>query len=500
MKSTSKTKAQAYILILVVCCLATDRLSLQAVAAKPLFKSYELKSKHKEIMWFDFDGDGLDDIITIDESNLRFFFQDAKHGFSKNANLVYALGDKPSVLWSAKLGNSVGQNIFVMTDDGVWSLTFVGKTTAPARKQIINRQTLIPDKCENPSVISFTLSANTATDFPLIFVPTQDALEIWQYDKQWQRAGVLEGIPTTRLWAPHRRTGYVKQYLLDMNIGDLNNDGLDDLVVCDKGEPIISYNVYIQTKEGTFPTTPTQSFKDQWNWRSWVSLIDVNRDGMVDFIKNRCLDEPWFIPGTSSGKVVVHIYLAAADGNIPDKPTFIFRKSDWISSMPIVDVDGDGFIDMVLGYSLLRGREDIMKSVTAKKMDHNLRFHFSDNGRFGQQPDCQKDLAIRFDKSGMHIHLTFSRRHHIRKQINLDGDFNGDGCQDLLVKDAKGKASVYFFISRKKGFSKKADMYFDNIDNVERFIVSDLNKDRISDLMVIGAKEDRFRVFISKRK
>ncbi len=83
----------------------------------------------------------------------------------------------------------------------------------------------------------------------------------------------------------------------------------------------------------------------------------------------------------------------------------------------------------------------------------------------------------------------------MESRTSLDGDFNGDGNRDLLVIDKADKASVYFFISRKKGFSKKADIQF-NMKSA-RFIVSDLNKDKISDLIVSGHK---LKVFLSKRR
>jgi len=97
-KSISKNKAKTHILILVVCFLLTSVLLSAATGAKPTFKPYELKSKYEEMLFFDFDGDDLDDIIAIDEPNLLFFFQDSKHGFPKTPGLTYFLGARPSQL------------------------------------------------------------------------------------------------------------------------------------------------------------------------------------------------------------------------------------------------------------------------------------------------------------------------------------------------------------------------------------------------------------------
>ena len=466
--------------------------------ANPTFSSYELRAKHEEILFLDFDGDKLDDIVAIDEPNLVFFFQNRKHGFGKDPHLIYSLGDEPSVIWPAKLGNSPDEKVLVLTHDGVSTLTYTDRATPPSKQRIISQHTLIPEKCEESTVIFLTLSANTAKEFPSIFVPTHNGLQIWQCDNKWHYRHSLENVPEAQIWGPHEGVGYAKQYLLNMNVADLNSDGLDDLVVCKDNKGGITFEVYPQNKHGSFGPEPSQSFKDQWDWRSWVSLTDINKDGKVDVIKNTWLQEPWFLPGTYSGKVIVRIFLSEADGTIPDKPTFVFRKNDWTSSMPIFDLDGDGLQDIVLGYSLMRGREDIRKSMTAQRIDHYLRIHFYDNRGYSDRPDFQKDLSIHIGHHG--VHLTISQRHYLQTQMSVAGDFDGDGDRDLLVKDEQDKASVYFFISREKGFSKRPDMYFDNIERVEQFIADDLNKDGISDLVIIGPKKDTFKVLLSTRK
>ena len=113
---------------------------------------------------------------------------------------------------------------------------------------------------------------------------------------------------------------------------------------------------------------------------SWLCWVDLNRDGKVDLIKSVWLNEPSFVPGIPSGKVLVSIYIADAHGRIPDEPQQVFRKNDWVLALPVADVDGDGFPDLVLGYFHMDSREGIRKEITARQLDYSLRFFFSGRG------------------------------------------------------------------------------------------------------------------------
>ncbi|MHC4757013.1 MAG: hypothetical protein ACYTBP_18000, partial [Planctomycetota bacterium] len=163
-------KRNMHILIRSFCfCMA---LGLSAeTAAKTKFKSYELKSKHDEILIFDLNGDSLDDIVVIAEPNLVFFLQDARKGFPGKSDLVYSDFDRQSIIWAAKMGGLRGERLFVMDNRGVCSLGYVDTTQPLTKKKIIDRVTLIPKMCRQNQVLNFKLSADTGMKYPVIFVP-----------------------------------------------------------------------------------------------------------------------------------------------------------------------------------------------------------------------------------------------------------------------------------------------------------------------------------------
>jgi hypothetical protein len=210
------------------------------------------------------------------------------------------------------------------------------------------------------------------------------------------------------------------------------------------------------------------------------------------------LDDPSFLPGLRSGKVLIGAYLADAEGKIPATPQQVFRKNDWSSALPVVDVDGDGLVDLVLGYVPLSTREGLRKMVTAEQLDVTLKFFFNRPGAaFPKDPDCQRDLLVHFDRE---FFSTMDRATFYEQLINLNGDFNGDGKKDLLVRDHNDTVSVYFFVSREQGFNAKADLKFNSPEPIDWCAVKDLNGDGVSDLVVKLQKKKTFRIFTSQSK
>ena len=164
----------------------------------------------------------------------------------------------------------------------------------------------------------------------------------------------------------------------------------------------------------------------------------------------------------------------------------------------MVDVDGDGFQDLVLGYNHMASREGLTREITARQLVYTLGFHFYRPGTgFPEQADFQRDVVIRLD------HLTnpldWSLIEYFQRSVSLAGDFNGDGKRDLLVRDHGNDLSVYFFRSRQEGFSAQPDLRFSCPEGFTDWLMVDLNGDGVSDLIVKLAGKNVYRIFISQK-
>ena len=476
---------------------------------KPQFSASQIAGRSSELMTCDLDGDGLKDLVLLDGLNLSVFYQDSKRGFTREPQQSYRLEPRPCVVWPAKLGEQA-ESLLVMTSDGVAELGFTNRTDPPAIRQIIRQPTIVPEVSDDTNALCLSLSVETARGRPLLLVPTPDGLQVWstlrsaatedgQHRDEWRQAQFIGQSLDARLRPSLANPGYATSLALNLSVGDVNGDGRDDVMVTRShvgGTNI--YTLYLQQTNGLLALEPAPTYAEKTEPRSWLGWVDLNRDGRVDLVKSVWLNEPSFVPGHSSGKVLVRAYVADEHGKIPAEPQQVFRKNDWTAALPVVDVDGDGFLDLVLGYSSLDTREGVRKEITAKQLDFSLRFHFYRAGvGFPKEADCQRDVIIRLDRAA--LVLSWGRRHYFERYVQLGGDFNGDGKADLLVRDHKDEISVYFFVSRQKGFSPEPDLRFKCPELIDEWEIKDLNKDGISDLIVKLADRDTFRIFISQK-
>ena len=444
------------------------------------------------------DGDHLADAILLKGLRLSVFYQNSKTGYPKDPQQQFRLDDQPCVLFPAKLGKKF-ESILVLTSEGMTELSFTNLSALPARAEIIKQETIIPKSMDETNfAVPFSLVAKTDSEWPLLLLPVAGGLQIWQHRGQWLQAQFIEGAVETYVWPSVTNAGYTRSFDLNLSVGDLNGDGRDDLIVETSVAGTEVYKIYAQNSDGLFAVPPMVSYTNKADWHVGIAWTDINRDGKPDLIKSSFLDEPFFVPGMRSGKVVVGAYLADLDGMIPAEPQYIFRKNDWSRSLPVVDVDGDGFVDMVMGHIPINSRESLRKAVTAQEVDFTFKFYFfRPTMGFPKNPDYERDVIIHFSDE---FFFTEDRRLYYEQFVSLNGDFNGDGKKDLLVRDRRNEISVYFFRSREKGFSTEPDIRFRCPGAIAWWKVMDLNGDGISDLIVKLHDGNGYRIFISQAK
>ncbi len=468
-----------------------------AAFAKPTFVQSQIEGRGSEMIFADLDGDRLRDAVLVNGFELSVFYQ-SKEGFPRAPRQTFRLNQRPSLLFSVRFGSNA-ESLVVLTSDGVEELRFTNRNAAPARQQIIRQRTIIPEHLDEPQVKQFSLAATTPGAWPLVLVPVADGLQVWQHREAWRQVQFLAGAVERHLWPSVTNAGYTATFALNLSLADIKGKGRDDLMVMRSlPDGNQAYSLYLQNADGAFTSEPTLTLTNKTDWDTALYWADINRDGKLDLIKSKLADEPSFVPGIRSGKVLVAVYLADPRGRLPAQPQQVFRKSDWSAPLPVLDIDGDGFVDLVLGYIPLVNREALRKMFTTEQVDLILKFHFYRPGSgFPREPDCQHVAAIHFDPE---FFLTLEQHPYYEQFVNLTGDFNGDGRKDLVVRDRTRELAVWFFASKTKGFNPEADLRFKFPDPIEDWEVKDINGDGVSDVVVKLSGRDGFWIYTSKGK
>ena len=480
--------------------MALGLVAASAAAGQPKFRASLLEARSTESIYCDLDADGLEDILLRDRNHISVFYQDPSVGFNPRPDTEFDLAKAPGVLWSAALGGK-GSTLLLATSNGVSELCFTNRTTSPVWRPLIRQATVIPAGMEREpsSVVRFPLSVGRTNEPPLILLPVAGQLEVWQRRSEWQAVQKLTGVAEAHVWPMVRAPGYGRVLELNLSVGELNGDGYEDLMVRrvqPNGEH--TYRFFPQRPDGTFASEPVMSYTEAPDPDSWLCWVDVNRDGRPDLVKGIASGEPWFLPGTQSRKVLVGVYVADAQGRIPARPQYVFRKSDAMAVVPVTDIDGDGYPDLALGSASADTREEVRQMITAKQFPLTLKLHFYRPGiGFAATPDCQALATFGLDQRS--LSLAGPNAEYLQRVGNFYGDFDGDGKKDLLVRESSDEISVYRFISREQGFSRERLVRFDCGDVVDGFAVRDLNGDGISDLVVRTQKPNSVKVFTSYR-
>ena len=123
----------------------------------------------------------------------------------------------------------------------------------------------------------------------------------------------------------------------DLAVGDINNDGLLDVIVLSGGGVYATLGVLIQNPDGTFGAVTYYGSIDD-RMAEGMAVGDVNGDGRNDIVIN-------YQPRSGDG-YHVGVMLQNSQGTL-DPPT-VYGVLDTATSVEIADVNNDGRKDVLM--------------------------------------------------------------------------------------------------------------------------------------------------------
>jgi hypothetical protein len=423
---------------------------------------------------YDVDGDGKADCFnaSIDfqkDPPERWLSLHLNRGgsFAKDADHVWPLSDRASVLVFGDFLPGGGTEIGFLAEDGVYAHPWEAGRPLPKPVKLLHARTFFrrPAPKQIP-VWQFKMDLDGDGRDDLL-VPLDDGYRAYFQTAPgtFGRVATLEadlpeggarrlaasGAPVRPETAPVQFT--FSRELPKLETVDINGDGLRDLVLIQRD--VVTY--YLQKAGGEFPSArpfrvsfrvPTlaeEAKKDTVDLAT-VRFVDIDRDGLADLVVTRVSGE---LGLWDSIQTSIYLHLGTGKGNfVADKRIAI----DGVSIDPeFIDLDGDGKLDAATS----RFRTDLMKQAVSAFVLGDVAisyeiFQFDPaGGGFLPDPVFEKVLFVPrkdIEKTGIGaVPMVFFR-----------GDLSGDGRPDMVVLDPKTQElQIHPGVVRETGSGKR---------------------------------------------
>lgn len=269
---------------------------------------------------------------------------------------------------------------------------------------------------------------------------------------------------------------FTYHYLFNGNgvaAGDLNNDGLPEVIFTGNEKPAV---LYLNKGDFTFEDVTEKSGLTTSYWMSGISLADVNNDGFQDIYICRS--------GPDKNKERKRNLLFINNGNM----TFTEKAAEWGVDDPgnatcatFFDMDNDGDLDMYLGNHADRFFADIATTFTPSlHRDEKSQQHlFKNDGR--KFTDVSEAAGV--NAMGYCLSATAA-------------DFNKDGFVDLYVCNDYHVPDYYYLNNGDGTFKNQFNTYFKHSSaNSMGADAADYNKDGWMDLFAVDMLSEDPRRF-----
>jgi hypothetical protein len=222
-------------------------------------------------------------------------------------------------------------------------------------------------------------------------------------------------------------------------------------------------------------------------------LGDINNDGLTDLV----------LADTDDSLIAVYLNRKLQLAPFaPQKPDHIKRINGWLIDYQLTDINHDNFLDLIViqmkKVNILSGLQILLAHQVDWSMDVYLArpaYKSEDTNRiYAESPDYTMNLSVPFTFAVNPNFLKFQTP----LILSLDGDFNRDGLKDLLIRcQPEQPLKIFYGTSRQvfnstPGISIKLNAGTDCMPDSLPYgkpVITDLNNDGHDDIIVCQKKK-----------
>lgn len=430
-----------------------------------------LPGNTSETRFVDIDGDGLSDLLAIDPAQNKLFnYHQRPDGFSNSPDQVIALPPQTAWVAACDVDAHPGLELLMSTASGlVYSRQNAGLFETE-RHSLIQASQMFTNSVPVLGVLS--------TNIPVIF---EGRVVLYHRNSAYE-------------WSPERPVAlnakhsnwFVARDEWMMGPNASHNLRIAQLFLA---RPDAKRNKEPETE--AIRKTMDNMKKSNNELAPIMERVDVNGDGREDVVL-------WHdYVGVLGFQTDVYIFLRGADNQLPGQPTQVVHSRGFPIPMgseskwsPVHDLKGDGVCELVLlefNVSLATAG-GLVETALSRGLDGSITIRSFHDGAFAANPEASIPVKIILGDWGEFNSFP----------IFLEGDFNGDGHPDLLVRRSETQWNIFVSTNDGHWFTPQPAMTFDAPAR-GYYEMQDLNGDGLADIIWHEPEEQRLSIFMPPR-
>lgn len=444
----------------------------------------------------DLDGDGRHDLVQVvtfgmppnERRLIRVYPQQADGSIPATPELELPIPPLSAAYDIADVDGRPGQEILLLRSRGIGILSFhrdeTGSLTMRASDALIPEDLTIGVSSDERGLDPLTIVSHAFGDEPWLIVPglgetffLSPTGELLARVESGARANYF--VQTSGLMLSESDI----QIFLDaprMSIGDINGDGRVDILASKRHE----LRMFYRNPDGTFPRKPSEvialgrvSLDDHIRGTGTVRTAarDIDGDGLVDLIVSQTRG------GVMNASSETTIHFNHGSGWDLSQPDYAFKSDKVLGADQLLDVDGDGKLELVrIGVPI--SIFELIEIFLTEALDAKLQVYPLERAQQqGKAATPDPWFRVKLD-----IPLDFETSRPAGFVPTVDYDLNGDGFRDYLTSTDGTRLEVY--LGGRTGYARRAVRQ--DVATEGQIRPADLNADGLTDLLIFNTRRE----------